>query len=543
MDPFDQSRRSLMTAAWFGTAAGLGLSAREASAERGPAPSGAASVFEVTRYGAVADGRTAATEAFQRAIDACAAAGGGTVLVPPGRYVIGAVFLRSHVHLHLSRGATLLGSERPADYPPIKGREEGVDRQVHASMLTGQEIEDVVITGSGTIDGRGGAFWWKADDQAWKMRVAAKLPRGAPYPAGAPLKYPRPRTICLVRCRNVVVEGLTLVDGPGVNIHLLYCQDVVIDRLTVYQNQPVRSSEAVIIDSTQRVAITRCRISAGADGIGIKSGYNEEGRKIGIPVEDVLIDGCHLFRVSSAVMVGSETAGGIRNVLITNSLISDCMSAIRIRAPRGRGGVVEKIRLCNVVIDRVDEVVVKISNFFDSIRGEGRGGRLNLSRSNVELARSRKEPIDEGTPTFRNFTFNRLTVGKAKGLALVEGLPERFIQGVTFQEISLAEAPSGVFCTMAADVSIDGVTLGVLQDPAVDAREVQRLEVHRLRCRQPPPDAPVVWLENVARAFIHGCDIAPGKATTPWFDQEQSRDVTLAANNAPELPLKRPAGG
>jgi hypothetical protein len=202
--------------------------------------------------------------------------------------------------------------------------------------------------------------------------------------------------------------------------------------------------------------------------------------------------------------------------------------------------VVEKVRLSNVVIDRIDDVVVKISNFFDSIRGEGRGGRIALSRSNVELARSRKEPVDEGTPTFRGFTFSRLTVGRAKGLALVEGLPERFIHGLTFQDISLTEVPSGIFCTMAADVAIDGVTMGALQDPAVDAREVERLEVHRLRCRQAPPDAPVVWLENVARAFIHGCDVgaAAGKAAGPWFDQEQSREIILAANNAPALPAK-----
>jgi polygalacturonase len=532
MDAFDESRRGLMSGGWLGAAAVSALP---------PGASGA--LFDVTRFGAVGDGSSVATAGVQRAVDACAASGGGTVLVPPGRYVIGAVFLRSHVHLELSRGATLLGSENPADFPPIKAREEGIERLVHASMLTGQDVEDVAITGAGTVDGRG-ALWWKADDAAWRKRVAARLPRGAEYPADGPIKYPRPRTICLVRCRKVLVEGLTLVDGPGVNVHLLYCQDVVLDRLTVFQHQPVRSSEAVIVDSTQRVAITRCRLSAGADAIGLKSGYNEEGRRIGLPVEDVLIDGCKIFRASTAVMVGSETAGGIRNVLFTNCVISECLSAIRIRSPRGRGGVVEKIRLDNTVIDSVDDVVVKISNFFDSIRGEGRGSRFTLSRNNVELARSRKEPIDEGTPTFRDFSFSRLTVGKARGLALVEGLPERFIQGLSFAEISMVEAPSGVFCNMASDVAIDDLTLGALQDPAVDAREVERLEVHRLRCRQRPPDAPLVWLENVNRAFIHGCDVGTGKAAGPWLEQEQSREVTLVANNAPPLPVRpeRPAG-
>jgi polygalacturonase len=493
-------------------------------------PTDGSPVFEVTRFGAVGDGRTLATAALQRAIDACAAAGGGTVLVPSGRYLTGALFLRSHVHLHLSPGAALAGSHRMEDFPPIKGREEGVERMVHASLITGLELQDVAITGPGLLDGEGEA-WWAADEAVRKMRLELKLPRDAPDPPGAPLKWPRPRMINLVRCRGVVIEGLTLRDSPGVNVHLVYCQNVTIDRLTVFQRHYVRSSEAIIVDSTSEVTISGCRLSAGADGIGIKSGYNEEGRRIGLPSQNVLITGCQLYQVSTGVVIGSETAGGIRNVVVNNCVIRKCFGGVRIRSPRGRGGVVENVRVSNVAIEEVEDTALKLSNYFDSLRSEGRFVKSGPGRQNMELARSRKAPIDEGTPTFRDFTFSGVTVGAARDVALIEGLPERYIQGLLLEDIDAPQARSGISCAMAADIRISGFRVGAMDGPAVDAREIEGLEIHRLRCARPPtPGAPAIFLEEVARAFIHGCSV--GTATGRWVEQERCRDVTISGNEA-----------
>jgi glycosyl hydrolase family 28 len=485
-------------------------------------------VLEVTSFGAVPDGRTLCTAGLQRAVDACAAAGGGTVVVPAGRYLTGAVFLRSHVHLHLSAGATLAASGRTEDFPPIKGREEGVERQVHASLLTGLDLEDVSITGRGLLDGQGEP-WWKADEAVRKMQLERKLPREAEYPAGAPLRWPRPRMINLVRCRDVLIDGLTVMDGPGVNVHLLYCQEVMVSRLTIFQNKPVRSSEAIIVDSSRGVTISDCRLSSGADGIGIKSGYNEDGRRVGLPSENVLITNCHLVRVSSGVVIGSETAGGIRNVVVSHCVIRNCFSGVRIRSPRGRGGVVEKIRVSDVLIDGTEDVAIKLSNFFDSLRSEGRFVRPDPARQNLELARSRKAPVDEGTPTFRDFSFSGLTLGMVKEVALVEGLPERYMERVTFEDLVAPHARSGIACTLATAVRISNFETGALETPAVDAREIEHLEIHRLRCARPPADAPLVFLEEVGRAFIHGC--YAGKSTARWVEHERCRQVHLDANS------------
>jgi polygalacturonase len=500
-----------------------------------PAATSDNGLFDVTRFGAVADGRTSSTSALQRAIDAAAKTGGGMVILPPGNYLSGALFLRNHVHLYLSPGATLLASDRPEDFPPIKGREEGVERNVHASLITGVDLEDVSVTGPGILDGQG-APWWKADEVNRKMRLDAKVPREAEEPAGAPLRWPRPRMINFVRCRNVLVDGVTLRDGAGVNIHLLYCQDVVVNGITSFQKQHVRSSEAVIVDSSKRVRITGCHISSGADGVGIKSGYNEDGRRVGIASEDILISHCNMIRTSSGVVVGSETSGGVRNVVVSNCTIHDCLSGIRIRAPRGRGGVVENVRVTNVVIDHAEEMGIKVSHYFDSIRSEGRYIKSGPTRGNMEIARSRKAPIDEGTPTFRDFTFSGITLTRAREVALLEGLPERFIRGVVFEDITAAKTGGGISCTLAGDITISNFAIDALEGPAVDAREIERLEVYRLKCPRVPAEAPLIWMDNVARAFVHGCNVGEGGRSYDWLQQEQCREVALVANNVPVRP-------
>jgi polygalacturonase len=492
-------------------------------------------VYDVTRFGAAGDGRTLATEGLQRAIEACAAAGGGTVLVPPGRYLTGALFLRSHVQLHLSGGATLLASQQPGDYPPIKGRDEGLERTIHASVLTGVDLQNVTIGGRGTIDGQGDP-WWDADETTRKTRVEAKLPREAENPPGSALSWPRPRAINLIRCRDVTISGVVIKDSPCVNVQLVYCQDVLVEGITTFQKRIARSTEGVMVDSSARVRISGCSLSGGADCVSIKSGYNEDGRRVGLRSEDVVVWGCHLFHTSgSGVAIGSEAAGGVRNVVISDCVIQDCITGVYFRSPRGRGGVVENVRLTNVIIDQAAQVGIKLSNFWDSVRMDGPFGfKRTQWRANPETARSRALPVDEGTPTFRDFVFSGVTMGKVAGVALVEGLPERFITGVTFQDIHLTRGAAGIFCTLAADVSISNLSVNTLAAPAIDAREVQRLEVDRLRCGRPQQDVPLIFLENVADAFVHGCHVGdPGPGFT-WLRQEACKEVVLADNRIPQ---------
>jgi polygalacturonase len=497
-------------------------------------------VLEVTRFGAVGDGKKPCTEALQKAIDACGAAGGGTVLFPPGRYLSGALFLRSHVNIHLSAGARLVASQRPGDFPPVKGRDEGVERQVHASQLTGVDLEGVSITGQGVLDGQGDP-WWSAHDATWKIRLDAKLPREAPNPPAAPLQWPRPRSINLIRCRGVTIDGVTVEDTPFYSVHLVYCQDVTVTGL-VTRSPRHQHDSAIVVDSCQRVLITSCLLSHCGEAVGLKSGYNEDGRRVGIACEDVVVSSCHMFSNGmSGVAIGSETAGGIRNVVVSGCVIRGGRQGVYIRSPRGRGGVVEHVRISDLVLDDIGEVGLKVSHYFDSVRLDVmRGGS---ARRDLEISRSRKAPVDDGTPTFRDFVFSGVSVGRVGQVGLVEGLPERYVRRITFQDIGVTEAGGGISCSMAAEVSVSGFTVGTLQAPAIDARETERLEIHRLRCATPPATVPLVWLENVTGALVHGCDVGQGGPAYEWLRQDGSRDVSVADNKAPPAKTGPSAGG
>jgi polygalacturonase len=546
MDPrTSRSRRQFFSTFAAGATAGLpvalpglALAAAPPARAKGAPPEGGG-IFDVARFGAVGDGRTLATQGIQRAIDACAHAGGGLVLVPPGRFLTGALTLRSNIHFFLSAGATLLASERPEDYPPVMGRWEGIERKTHASLLGGVDLENVAITGQGVIEGQG-LRWWEAHERTREIRIKMGLLREAENPPEAPLKWPRPRVIDLMRCQGVVVSGLLMRDGPSWHVHLVYCQDVIVEGVTIVALE-ARNCDGIVVDSSKQVRIANCSLSTGSDSISLKSGYNEDGRRVGLPCEDVVINNCNMTMSSGAgLSLGSETAGGIRNVAISNCVIANCRAGIHIKSPRGRGGVVERVRASNIVMDTLAHAGVIVSNFFDSVRLFYYQGP-KPSHPTPETDPTITLPIGEGTPTFRDFEFTGLSVGEVGELAIIEGLPERFIQGVRLHGVTAVRAKAGVSCTRASEVSISDVTISPSEGAAVAARDVQRLEVHRLKCSRPSGKAPLVQLENVAGAFVHGCDVAPTATRFVELKGDRNRGVTLAANNAPS-PGQDPQG-
>jgi hypothetical protein len=545
-----------------GLAAGAGvhLGAAAGRAEAAPPPVGPAGVFDITKYGARSLGAPAAaaggakkkpgaaaaaatstraragelaTVAIQKAIDACAAAGGGMVLIPPGRYVSGALFLKSNIHLHISAGATLVASDRAEDFPPINGRWEGIERKTHSSLLTGVELDNVTIGGRGTLDGQGSA-WWQAHDATRKLRLERGLGREADNPPDAPLKWPRPRVINLIRCQGVLVDDLVIHDSPSWTIHLVYCHDVVVDGVTMSGLQ-AQDCCGVIIDSSKQVRVANCSIASGADCIGLKSGYNEDGRRVGLPCEDVVITNCNLsFSYASAIAIGSETAGGIKNVAISNCIVTRCNNGISIRSTRGRGGVVERVRVSNVVMDGLRRYGINIVQFFDSVRQSlVFPGDPPPQAPTPETNRAISVPVNEGTPTFRDLEFTAISIGEVPDVANIEGLPERFISGIRFQDVIVARAKGGITCSRVADLSISGLRLDPTEKPAVDARDARRLEIDRLRAmRTVAGKSPLVRLANVAGAFIHGCDVTPGPGGFVATDTgNPSREVNVAGNN------------
>jgi polygalacturonase len=231
--------------------------------------------FNVNEFGAIGDGETCTTERLQSAIDACGQAGGGTVVVPAGGYVTGTLWMRSNVTLHLDAGATLLGSRRPDDFPIWASNWEGPGvKPGRAALVCGEGLENVAITGRGTIDGRG-QMWW--DSQR-----------------SAPGKLRRPVLVRLVASRKVRFEGVTLRDAPMWTLSPLACDDVVVRGVTILSPADSPNTDGINPDSCRNVRISDCAIDVGDDCITIKSGKEDDGRREVRACEDVTVSNCRL---------------------------------------------------------------------------------------------------------------------------------------------------------------------------------------------------------------------------------------------------------
>jgi len=379
--------------------------------------------FNVRDYGAVGDGAMLDTRALQAAINAAAQTGGGTVLVPAGKYVSGAIFLREHITLFLDAGAVLLGSENPADYPLIRARWEGVTQDTHASLIGGDGLHHIAVVGRGTIDGRG-AVWWQ--------RHRSKT-----------LDMPRPRLISFANSTNVLIEGVTLTNSPAWTINPVRCTNVTVDKVTIVNPPDSPNTDGINPDSCRNVHISNCHVDVGDDCVTIKSGVETEAPELRTPCENLTITNCTMVHGHGGVVIGSEMSGGVRNVVIANCVFVGTDRGIRLKSRRGRGGFVEDVRVTNVIMR--DVLCPFTMNLFYHIGKKG----------DPDIADKNARPINDGTPRVRHVHLSHITARGAKIAAgFLYGLPEMPIEDVTLDDVSITmdrNAEAG-YADMADDI-------------------------------------------------------------------------------------------
>jgi polygalacturonase len=396
------------------------------------APCLGAAPFNVRDYGAVGDGQHKDTAAFAKAVAAARKAGGGTILVPPGLYLTGAIELQSHTTLEIESGATLLGSPDPADYP-LREDAWGIGRQEISSLIYAEKAEDVTIRGHGTIDGQG-QHWWRR--MGWPSRLKVARDQRTPEELAqlALLANGRPQLIRLVGCKLVRVEGLHLINSGSWTIHPLMCEFVTVDGVTIENPVPSPNTDGINPQSCRHVQIMNSRIDVGDDCITLKSGINEIGRKVGRPNENITITNCVMLRGHGAVVIGSEMSGGVRNVVVSNCIFQGTDVGIRVKSQRGRGGVVEGFNAANIVMQDVKSAFT-ITTFY-----QGADKPTDVF------------PVNEGTPIFRDFHFTNITARGSKSAGEITGLKEMPIGGFTFRDVHI-QAQTGMKITNAKDVA------------------------------------------------------------------------------------------
>jgi polygalacturonase len=410
------------------------------------APQFPARDYAITDYGAVA-GRDS-TAAIRRAIEACAAAGGGHVVVPAGLFLTGGIRLLSRVDLHLAAGATLRFSADPAAYLPVVfTRWEGVECMNFAALIYAFEQEDIAVTGSGTLDGSATAdTWWE-----WARKDPGRKPRAAPdsaalntmAEAGVPVAqrvfgaghYLRPNFIQPYRCRNVLIEGVTIVRSPMWEISPVLCANVIVRRVRIDSLGP--NNDGCDPESCRDVLIEGCSFTTGDDCIAIKSGRNADGRRVATAVENLIIRDCDMRDGHAGVAIGSEISGSCRDVFVEDCRMSspNLDRALRLKSNARRGGVIENVFMRRVAVGRVAEAVLTVDFQYE----EGARGAF--------------------PPVVRNIFLDALTVQSTPRVFFIAGFPGATIDRIRLAHSTIAGLSAPERVEHAGQIELDQVEL------------------------------------------------------------------------------------
>jgi len=408
--------------------------------------------LSIGAHGAKGDGAFDCGPAFRAAIDACHAAGGGRVVVPAGRYLTGAIRLRSNVNLHVEEGATIAFRHEADAYPIVLTRFEGVELMNHSPFIYALDETNVAVTGPGTLDGQSDpAHWWDwrgagpardARQTAARTRLIRMAADDVPvasrvFGAG---QYLRPNFIQPYRCENVLIEGVSIVNSPMWEVHPVLCTNVTVRGVRIKSHGP--NNDGCDPESCRDVLIEKCSFDTGDDCIALKSGRNEDGRRISRPIENVVIRDCEMKDGHGGVVIGSEISGGARNIFAEKCRMDSPQldRALRFKNNAARGGLVERVAMRDVTIGQVAEAVVACDFFYE----EGRNGGYK--------------------PVLRNVEVRNVTSRKSKHAFLLRGFAESPITDIRvidcrFDGVEAPDVLEGVKDLVLTNVTVNGKRL------------------------------------------------------------------------------------
>lgn len=422
------------------------------------------------KFGAVGDGVTLNTKAFEKAIAALTKKGGGHLVVPQGVWFTGPIVLKSNIDLHLEVGAVIQFSGDEALYPVIKTSFEGLDTRRCQSPLSANGAENISITGRGVIDGNGQCWRpvkrGKVTDGQWKEVLArpggveSKKGYWVPNQAYADAeksanmnvpkastdeewnrikRFLRPVMVSLVNCKNVLLQGVIFQNSPAWNLHPLMCENIILDDVLARNPSYAQNGDALDLESCRNALIVNSKFDAGDDGICIKSGKDKDGRLRGRPCENVVVDGCTVFAGHGGFVVGSEMSGGVRNILVSNCQFLGTDVGLRFKSTRGRDGIVE-----NIFIDGISMTDIKTDAItFNMYYGGKSVAEMLADGDNPDNVT--KQPVTEETPIFRNIDIKNVTCNDAGRAMEFNGLPEMPINGIRLQNIHIQAKADAVF--------------------------------------------------------------------------------------------------
>jgi len=463
--------------------------------------------LNIVKSGAIPDGYTLNTAAINRSIETMSKKGGGVVLVPKGLWLTGPVVLQSNVNLHLATGATLLFTKDKSQYPLIEANWEGLPQMRNQSPISATGARNIAITGKGIIDGNGDE--WRAvkkdkfTESQWKKKVegggvlsddkktwypSAGFLKGSKMPANPGMIMPgrdrafydsikdflRPNLLLLTQCKNILLEGVTFQNSPAWCLHPLMCEQLTVRNIFVKNPWYAQNGDGIDVESCKNVLIENSVFDVGDDALCMKSGRDAEGRKRGMPTENVIIRGCTVYAAHGGFVIGSEMSGGARNMYVSNCTFIGTDIGLRFKTTRGRGGVVENIFIKDIYMKDIPAEAILFDMYYMA------KDPVALAGEKRELPRVEAKPVDETTPVFRNFHISNVYCSGAEKGIFVRGVPEMHVQNIVLENMVL-QARKGIDVQEATNITFRNIRLETAStNPVVDVTQSDTLTFDKI---------------------------------------------------------------
>ncbi len=462
----------------------------------------------ITDFGAVSGGQIINTEAFANAIDAVTKKGGGKVIIPPGIWLTGPITLKSNLELHAEQGALILFSTNKDLYPVVKTNFEGLDTWRCLSPINGKNLENIAFTGKGVWDGNGDAWRHvkksKLTESQWKKLIKSggvvnkkgdlwfpseQFKKGYEGSGDQNVRddikskedfeairdYLRPVFVSIQNSKRVMFDGPVFQNSPAWNIHPLWVEDLIVRNITVRNPWYSQNGDGIDIESCKNVLVYNCNFDVGDDAICIKSGKNEDGRRYGIPCENLVIKNNIVYHGHGGVTVGSEVSGGVRNMHVSNCTFMGTDVGLRFKSTRGRGGVVENIFISNVYMTDIPTNAISFNLYYG-----GRSISEMLAEKGGMKTSTELMPVTEETPRFRNIKISDIVVNGAEKAVFLQGLPEMNIENVELKDMIL-DANNGFTVIDANGVKIKNIELNTEKQTAIEIFNGKNIEIDNFK--------------------------------------------------------------
>ncbi|WP_423127145.1 glycoside hydrolase family 28 protein [Gaoshiqia sp. Z1-71] len=457
-----------------------------------------AKVYNLAEMGADKQGIEKCTSIIHQAIEQAAADGGGTIFFPAGNYLTGPIHLKSNITLELEAGAFVRFSPDFDDYLPyVRVRYEGIFMKTFSPLIYAVGAENIAIKGEGTIDGNGKVWWTSIMDIMIDVRGNSKVSKPNKYqqqwvkenPDLVDSKYGRnqffrPPFIQFIECENINIEGITIKNSPFWTVNPVGCNDVRISGISIFNPDDGYNTDGINPSSCSNVRISDCFISVGDDCITIKSGRDEYGREYGRPCENITVTNCVMLARHGGVVIGSEMSGGVKNVTISNCVFDGTDNGIRLKSARGRGGVVENIRISNIVMRDIR----KIGFIFDLFYDKG----------------TQVEPVTERTPIFRNIHISDVTGVGVQKVGELTGIEEMPVNEISFSNIAV-KGQQGFIAQRGTNLHFSNVDIAVEEGPSLSFADCHQVVLNDVRSGKPLNNQPVIEIVASSQVLVHNC--------------------------------------